>query len=550
MEVSTNNPTLNHALIGPINFFSTNLFKEVIKNSRYIKKSVKEQILNEQKYCCANKSGNLPGLERYHCQLWSIDGPDKGKFRESGHDIDHIVEFSVSGNNDISNLQALCVDCHRVKTKRFMENKHKTNIVMIDPDKATKVSSIVIAPIDNLLKLRMKIDGVEPINHNVTQPKFPNVPSNGYNLVAFTDETIILTDTMKYRIMNDLKPMNAIITEINFNPQMKNHHNFYYADTKCSKCLVFNGTKWVEENVRAVIQTLCEVRLKNLQEIFDSVELKLDPNVRNRMKTYLYNMGVFLSSDPNYLANYKSPYYSDLKLFLSGNHGYGKKSWNSTRNYYEIMATKEKTFNERDYLSLTYGNLREIVTDMISECGEKINGDITNLIDNANGISEMNVIINYLMMIMSTGENANVDVLTKKIQNQIEMDEFANKLLEPPKNENLIPCMKESINILTKEDKIEILKGSNPMTGLMKTLNFNPNYSNNHNIKLDAQIANCRYYNGCTWVNATTDIFLKMYYNAKFMDLVNIFKSVANDLDNDTQLRVRGYILNLRDKLA
>ena len=31
-------------------------------------------------------------------------------------DIDHIEMFSLSGNNDYTNLQALCLPCHRIKT--------------------------------------------------------------------------------------------------------------------------------------------------------------------------------------------------------------------------------------------------------------------------------------------------------------------------------------------------------------------------------------------------------------------------------------------------
>jgi 5-methylcytosine-specific restriction endonuclease McrA len=39
-------------------------------------------------------------------------------FDESGYDIDHIQELRHGGTNDITNLQALCPPCHRVKTAR------------------------------------------------------------------------------------------------------------------------------------------------------------------------------------------------------------------------------------------------------------------------------------------------------------------------------------------------------------------------------------------------------------------------------------------------
>jgi 5-methylcytosine-specific restriction endonuclease McrA len=43
-------------------------------------------------------------------------------FDEAGYDIDHITELRNGGSNDISNLQALCPTCHRVKTSRNTAN--------------------------------------------------------------------------------------------------------------------------------------------------------------------------------------------------------------------------------------------------------------------------------------------------------------------------------------------------------------------------------------------------------------------------------------------
>lgn len=63
---------------------------------------------------------SLSGLEGYNCILWKINGDEKGSFDESGYEIDHIVEFCKSKNDKEENLQALCIACHKVKTKRFL----------------------------------------------------------------------------------------------------------------------------------------------------------------------------------------------------------------------------------------------------------------------------------------------------------------------------------------------------------------------------------------------------------------------------------------------
>jgi len=67
------------------------------KNSRvYISKADKDKILERQKWKCARCGKRLkPG--RYH--------------------IDHKKPLALGGSNSIRNLQALCPDCHHIKTK-------------------------------------------------------------------------------------------------------------------------------------------------------------------------------------------------------------------------------------------------------------------------------------------------------------------------------------------------------------------------------------------------------------------------------------------------
>jgi DNA-directed RNA polymerase subunit E'/Rpb7 len=51
---------------------------------------------------------------------------------ESGKEIDHIVEVTHGGTNDINNLQVLCPCCHSVKTKRCAKQKWDFNSIEID----------------------------------------------------------------------------------------------------------------------------------------------------------------------------------------------------------------------------------------------------------------------------------------------------------------------------------------------------------------------------------------------------------------------------------
>lgn len=89
--------------------------------SKYINKKTKQQILEQQNGKCANHPGaNLRGIRDHECLLWH--SKHKGSFVNDDYEIDHIIEFAISQNNDISNLQALCTSCHKHKSKWFMKN--------------------------------------------------------------------------------------------------------------------------------------------------------------------------------------------------------------------------------------------------------------------------------------------------------------------------------------------------------------------------------------------------------------------------------------------
>lgn len=82
---------------------------------RYINKYIKQSIATRQNNKCI-------GAPNYICPLITKNG---GYFDESGYEIDHIIEYCLTQNNDITNLQALCPSCHNYKTKYFMKINRK-----------------------------------------------------------------------------------------------------------------------------------------------------------------------------------------------------------------------------------------------------------------------------------------------------------------------------------------------------------------------------------------------------------------------------------------
>jgi len=88
-----------------------------MSKSRYIKKAVRNELVKSTQ-CSNYPDSNV--IKNYNCPMWLLYN---GHFDDSGYEIDHIDEFSKTHNNDLSNLQLLCVCCHKVKTKLFMDNK-------------------------------------------------------------------------------------------------------------------------------------------------------------------------------------------------------------------------------------------------------------------------------------------------------------------------------------------------------------------------------------------------------------------------------------------
>jgi hypothetical protein len=101
-----------------------------------ITESVKKTVAARQSFKCANNQSDAwaSSPTNYDCTLWQCRD---GTFDEAGYEIDHIAEVSISGDNSVENLQALCPMCHRVKTKRFLQQKKLEKAVAKTADKTT-----------------------------------------------------------------------------------------------------------------------------------------------------------------------------------------------------------------------------------------------------------------------------------------------------------------------------------------------------------------------------------------------------------------------------
>lgn len=83
---------------------------------RHVTAGTKKLIAGQQRYTCA------ANVKDYECPL-------KGQpFDEAGYEVDHIIPLAEEGTNDKSNLQALCLMCHRVKSNRASIGKPKKQV--------------------------------------------------------------------------------------------------------------------------------------------------------------------------------------------------------------------------------------------------------------------------------------------------------------------------------------------------------------------------------------------------------------------------------------
>lgn len=90
-----------------------------------ISQKIKNEILIKQNFKCANIPGvHIRYLSNFSCPLWARNNGDLEKISDTpseySYNIDHIVEHSISSDNNVSNLCALCISCHYIKTRNYL----------------------------------------------------------------------------------------------------------------------------------------------------------------------------------------------------------------------------------------------------------------------------------------------------------------------------------------------------------------------------------------------------------------------------------------------
>ncbi len=255
--------------------------------SRRVSIATKKQIAGSQYFKCNNKpNSNLRGLENYNCPLWQINGENKGCFDRAGYEIDHVIEHCISKDDDMENLQALCIMCHSVKTKKFniKNNKKKENHGLVVTNKNTKKITINNTQINKNIKeitQETKID-------TKTQPnkiELKKIDTNS-KIIKLTEELKLLT-----------------FSDVNFLYTVIIGKSSYYNSDKFEKLIVVLSTKIIMKK-----RNFSEHRCLGIRGIeFDKtyyliIQLlnKLSSECINYIKKYLSNNNF----KPTFITNY------------------------------------------------------------------------------------------------------------------------------------------------------------------------------------------------------------------------------------------------------
>lgn len=106
--------------------------EEVKILKRHVTAAAKKRVAGIQRFTYA---GNVFD---YKCPLNGLP------FDESGYDIDHIKPLCEGGTNETSNLQALCLMCHRVKSNRRSSEVLKEKPKTVKKEVVKKVNTPIV----------------------------------------------------------------------------------------------------------------------------------------------------------------------------------------------------------------------------------------------------------------------------------------------------------------------------------------------------------------------------------------------------------------------
>lgn len=205
-----------------------------MKSTRRITESIKKTVAGKQNYRCAATVAD------YKCPLYRQGGD--GAFDEAGYEIDHIEEFSKNGNDEMSNLQALCPMCHRVKTKRFNQNNKKKR----NPPKKYDIGINVFNQQDIIMTKSIKIKNYEDTFVDKEKNVYQTLPQQLYRHKISTYSLIQPCPTLYRKIGTHDKSFKHILEMIPLGIIPKPHPILFPGDL-CHQSSIIRADRWTKD---------------------------------------------------------------------------------------------------------------------------------------------------------------------------------------------------------------------------------------------------------------------------------------------------------------
>lgn len=266
--------------------------------SRYISVQIKQEILENQKYKCANKpTVYLYNIEGYKCKLWQ-NKENPGLMAKGGYEIDHRIEFALTRDNDIMNLQALCPECHKVKTKNFMKYLLSKDISTIIPFEQYNEDNLKLKENNNMLGFYNNLIN-EPSTMDpeiICDPWGDEADFDDYpiiNMITFGEDSIddLSEQEIKYVVALRGDLIKNLTTMLNFRRNKPQHHNIFRSTANDSYCRVYREGAWDIVHTTNVADSVLTIRRS------DFTKMLLMPYLNDDEKKFVRATLAALNSD-------------------------------------------------------------------------------------------------------------------------------------------------------------------------------------------------------------------------------------------------------------
>lgn len=236
-------------------------------------------------------------------------------------------------NKDIRPKTYDCDCCHQKFSRKDHFNKH----ICIPTDKSVANTAVSTCKSTNKI-----IKGSYNCNIYGGDNNSKNIYIN-YNLAPFGKESMdCLSLDEKINILNSKNILQSIIISINFNPTKFNNHNVYYGDVKNGYGMVYDGKSWRKERISSILNTLCDTRHKNLNDIYDEIKFYLPPQDKTQIRRVLDSVDCLIYPRLRIDFVNRENFHSHTKIDMVNNSKLGKTAMDNTNNcaYYDTALAK------------------------------------------------------------------------------------------------------------------------------------------------------------------------------------------------------------------